>query len=254
MVLGTAACPKPYCSGTFGRWYIEPELKDWSPSSPPPRARKRQQRVLRSDSQLGLVKWGSMRQQVPDLFRRVEAHSPTDLFRFLPPHHFDHLVPGIFRILHEEEALSPHLHFPPILAHLKIDPGSGPPLPYRHIGDDGLEVIDPPLGPREVRGGPGQHRQRTGLADQPHLAANRGRLAAGTTDSGDRLVNRKTGTGCARFRPAYLTDRPEEEWCPATPLRRRKPLKYLLSPRVPPLVAAMPHVDWLARHSDNFPG
>jgi hypothetical protein len=112
-------CAEPWCSGTFGRWY-GPEL---GPGH-----------VLRSDSWLGCVKFGAIRRIVPDALSRAADHYPK--------REFWDLCRGIDSVLADEERLSPHLHFPPLL-HLKEVPGSGPALPYRHLGDDGIEVMDP---------------------------------------------------------------------------------------------------------------
>jgi hypothetical protein len=137
------ACDRPWCSGSFGRWWWEQRCartEGEKPCGEPPgrcgqsdMSQEKAARiaacplrlaggtVLRSDSWLGLVKFGSIRGQVPDLLRRAEARPWIQSDRY-PARYFDNLCRGIDRVLADEEGLSPHLHFPH-LVHLKEIPG-----------------------------------------------------------------------------------------------------------------------------------
>ena len=126
------ACPEPWCSGTFGRWHWavlcarpdgvkpcgEPPGRCGQSDMSPEKAariaacplRLAGRKVLVSDSWLACVRFGSIRGQIPDLLARAAAHCPGREWWTLDR--------ALFRILYDDELLSPHLHFPPVV-HLK---------------------------------------------------------------------------------------------------------------------------------------
>jgi hypothetical protein len=127
------ACNAPWCSATYGRWW--PELlcaPGHKPCGEPPNARcgesgmteekaarlaacpvrLARRTVLKSDSWLGLVKFGSIRRQIPDFMRRAEAHSAMHPMKSVPARHFDNLPCAVFWVLEDEAGLTPHIHFP----------------------------------------------------------------------------------------------------------------------------------------------
>jgi len=152
-------CDHEWCSGTYGRWWWEqlcaPTWPKWC-SEPPGRCgessmteeklarlracphRAAGRTVLRSDSWLGCVRFGSIRRRFPDLLERAAKHYPGREWQNL-----DH---AMRRVLYDEELLSPHLHFP----HM------------RHLKEGGPHYDDP-WGPEQYEADPG-HPPKTLLA------------------------------------------------------------------------------------------
>jgi hypothetical protein len=136
MVQEMWACSEPWCSGTHGRWYWErtraqperevgywPTQEESKPCGQPhghrcgynnhPEyeapfkacpLRYARPPVLRNDSYLECVKFGSIRRRVPDLMARVGRYQPT--------HQYVDLQLLVLYVLQDGEGLSPHLHFP----------------------------------------------------------------------------------------------------------------------------------------------
>lgn len=63
--------------------------------------------MLRTDSWLGLVRFGSIRRRIPDLLERAARHYPGREWWALDR--------ALFRVLYDEKGLSPHLHHPAAL-------------------------------------------------------------------------------------------------------------------------------------------
>jgi hypothetical protein len=134
-----SACPEPWCSGTYGRWWWEPlcaRAEGAKPCGEPPGRcgvsemteaklariaacplRRGGRTVLRSDSWLACVKFGSIRSQFPDLLARAAA--------YFPGREWYSLDRAMWRVLYDDELQSPHLHFP-TLRHIKSLPGATP--------------------------------------------------------------------------------------------------------------------------------
>jgi hypothetical protein len=135
MVEAMWTCSAEWCSGTHGRWAWErvcaqpereveywPTQRDLKPCGQPhglrcgygpPDSEARFEAcplrhagplVLRNDSYLECVKFGSIRRRVPDLMGRVGRLQGT--------HQWDGLERLVLYVLADEEGLSPHLHFP----------------------------------------------------------------------------------------------------------------------------------------------
>jgi len=80
------ACTQPWCTGTYGRWSINASGLLWS------------------DSQLGFVKFGSIRCLFPDIMKRAA--------RLFPERHWTDLVYGLQLVGQPWTGFSPHLHLP----------------------------------------------------------------------------------------------------------------------------------------------
>jgi hypothetical protein len=99
--LGTSIGGEP--PGRCGQRDMSPErfarIQAW-----PLRQARVLHQVVRTDSWIGVVKFGSIRRRVPDLMARAEKH--------IHNRHWAYLDQKIFRVLYGEEGVSPHLHFP----------------------------------------------------------------------------------------------------------------------------------------------
>jgi hypothetical protein len=85
-------CCEPWCSGYFAHYWNDAKGHLWT------------------DSWLACLKFGSIRQRIPDMMARAAKH--------FPQRHWGVLDRGLFQVLYEEEGISPHLH-EPHMYHLK---------------------------------------------------------------------------------------------------------------------------------------
>ncbi len=127
MIRSMWACTEPWCSGSFGGGYYElicaegqkpcgepPGRCGQSDVSPESAARmaacplrRSGTKVLLTEAWLGCVKFGSIRRQIPSIMARAERYSPN--------HEWWALDRSLFKVLNDEERLSPCVHAPPML-------------------------------------------------------------------------------------------------------------------------------------------
>ncbi len=94
LIESMAACDGAWCSATYGRWSWDNVIGGVAGIG-----------VLGTDGSLGLMRFGAIRQQVPDAIERS--------LRITPARAFDDLCGSLIRVLRDEEGISVCLHFPP---------------------------------------------------------------------------------------------------------------------------------------------